>query len=120
MAKLIVDTSELKEELHRSFCFLADLNPQETKHKTPHEWKECFESSETVSNVWKNWYIGFGIGMYKIVMSAVMPEGAYKQGLYNLKEVNESNDYNYILDITSDTIEYLYYAVKDRGLCWKL
>lgn len=119
MAKLIIDISELKNELHRSFCFLAGLNPQETKHKTSHEWKECFEASEA-SEVWKRWFIGSGLGMYEYVTQSAIPERLYKHALYNLKEVNGSNNYDYILDITIDTIMHLYHRVSDRGLRWKL
>lgn len=119
MAKIIVDTSELKDELHKAFCFLADLNPKTTKNKTPHEWKECFEASEA-SEVWKSWFIGSGLCMYEYVTQSVIPERLYNHALYNLKEVNGSNNYEYVLDITIDAIMYLYHRVSDRGLRWKL
>lgn len=107
-ARLIIDTSELKDELHKAFCFLTDLNPEVTKHKTPCEWKNCIEASETASLIWKRWYAEYGISFHEAIISANIPEPAYKQGVYSLHEANESKDYEYVLDITADTIEFLY------------
>ena len=84
------------------------MNPEATKHKTPCEWKKCIESSETASLIWKKWYAECGVLFHEAIISADIPELAYRQGVYSLHEVNETKDYEYILDITADTIEFLY------------
>ena len=100
--------NNLAHELHKAFCFLTDLNPEVTKHKTPCEWKKCIEASETTSLIWKRWYAEYGISFHEAIISVDIPEPAYIQAVYSLYEVNETKDYEYILDITADTIEFLY------------
>ena len=56
----------------------------------------------------KKWYVEYGISFHEAIISANIPELAYRQGVYSLHEANETNDYEYVLDITADTIEFLY------------
>ena len=100
--------NSLVHELHKAFCFLMDLNPDVTKYKTPHEWKKCINASETVSLVWKKWYTDYGIFFHEAIASIDIPISAYKYGMYLLHEANEAKNYEYVMDMTAETIEYLY------------
>lgn len=103
--------------LRESFAFLAGVPleeaPMASKWK---EWREIFGAHKK-HVVWTSWYDDCGcLFLPQLTERAVLleffGEGALRQATYNLDEVNQSGDYEYILDIVADTIEWLDKRVK--------
>ena len=98
--------------LKKSFSFLAEV-PVECAPSAIEitDWGEIFKKSDC-SLVWANWYDDHG----KLFLANIdgcsgllemFDSVALKQAIYTLDEVNQSGDYEYILDMTADTIGWL-------------
>ncbi|MBE6102698.1 MAG: hypothetical protein E7200_11530 [Selenomonas ruminantium] len=98
--------------LKKSFSFLAEVQLKDAPSAMEiTNWGDIFKKSDC-SLVWANWYDDHGkFFLAKIDGCSGLLEkfdpAALKQAIYTLDEVNQSGDYEYILDMTADTIGWL-------------